>query len=177
MSYVRTPEVRLRQSLAMKGKNLGRKASEETRKKLSKARKGKRPFVANEETRKKMSLSHIGKKQSPETIEKRRLKLIGKKRTPEQKAKQSGSNSSAWKGGITPVHRKIRNSIEYAEWRKKIFERDDYTCVLCLSRGGIIHADHIKEFSEYPDLRFDINNGRTLCKECHLKTPNYGRRK
>lgn len=78
-----------------------------------------------------------------------------------------------WKGGITPLHRAIRTSRKYKDWRKSIFQRDNYTCVLCGQRGGRLEADHIKEFSRYPELIFDLSNGRTLCYECHKKTPNY----
>ena len=80
-----------------------------------------------------------------------------------------GENHWCWKGGITPISEKIRRSLRYKEWRRTIFERDDYTCVNCGERGGRLHADHIKPFSLYPELRFDITNGRTLCKKCHKK--------
>lgn len=86
----------------------------------------------------------------------------------------SGENHHAWKGGITPINEKIRKSLEYKKWRQSIYERDDYTCQLCGARGVEIHADHIKSFSRYPKERFNIDNGRTLCKPCHLKTDNYG---
>jgi len=72
----------------------------------------------------------------------------------------------------------FRASREYKEWRKKVFNRDNYTCVLCNdSNGGNLEADHIKDFALFPKLRLDINNGRTLCKSCHKKTENYGFKK
>lgn len=33
--------------------------------------------------------------------------------------------------------------------------------------------DHIKEWCNYPELRFEPINCRTLCKDCHSKTDNY----
>lgn len=66
------------------------------------------------------------------------------------------------------------NSPEYKLWRKSVFERDNYTCIECGQIGGILNADHIKAFSLFPDLRFDIKNGRTLCVNCHKKTDSYG---
>ena len=53
-------------------------------------------------------------------------------------------------------------------------ERDNYTCQICGTRGGDLEADHIKPFAYYPDIRFELSNGRTLCKPCHRKTDTYG---
>ena len=86
---------------------------------------------------------------------------------------RKGENNNKWRGGITPFNKKIRNSEEYKLWRKSVFERDRYTCVWCGQIGGNLHADHIKQFAYYPELRLDINNGRTLCKPCHQKTDTY----
>ena len=86
-----------------------------------------------------------------------------------------GANNPNWKGGITPEHLKIRWSTEMKNWRKQIFERDNYTCQLCGKHGGNLNADHIKSFAKYPDLRFDLSNGRTLCVPCHRNTDSYGR--
>lgn len=86
---------------------------------------------------------------------------------------RNGENNPRWKGGITPINKKIRQSKEYIDWRKAVFERDNYSCVWCSKRGGILHADHIKPFSTHPDLRMELSNGRTLCVPCHKKTPTY----
>jgi hypothetical protein len=130
--------------------------------------RGNRGRTMNPETKKKLILANTGRKVSPETIEKRRLKMMGK-------------DNPAWKGGVTPVHKKIRGSPEYALWRKAVFERDNYTCIWCGSNntGGnrtTLHADHIKPFSLFPELRLAIDNGRTLCVPCHRTTDSYARK-
>lgn len=76
--------------------------------------------------------------------------------------------------GLTTKHYRIRRSSRYKQWREAIFERDDYTCQMCFTRGGILNADHVKPFALFPDLRFDLDNGRTLCLPCHKLTPTYG---
>jgi general stress protein YciG len=106
---------------------------------------------------------------------------LGRKHTAESRQKMSecarkGADSNFWKGGVTPVIRSLRSFKEYRVWRTAVFERDNYTCQACGIRGGKLEADHIKRFSEHPELRFDIRNGRTLCVPCHKTTDNYGRR-
>lgn len=79
--------------------------------------------------------------------------------------------------GKTSIAQKIRSSLEYEQWRKAVFERDMYTCQICKEVGGKLNADHIKRFADYPELRLDVTNGRTLCESCHLKTETFGNRK
>ena len=91
---------------------------------------------------------------------------------------RKGDSNNNWRGGITPEHVSIRSSKEMKAWRTAVFERDNYTCQHCGARSGegkiiILNADHIKPFAYYPDLRFDIDNGRTLCIECHKETETY----
>lgn len=61
----------------------------------------------------------------------------------------------------------LRKTPQYAEWRTAVFERDGYRCAICGKVGGRLNAHHIKPFARYPDLRLDIDNGITLCEECH----------
>ena len=72
-----------------------------------------------------------------------------------------------WKGGITPENQVGRNSLEYKHWRNSVFARDDYTCQICGKRGGELQAHHLERWSECKGKRYEVNNGMTLCKECH----------
>ena len=110
----------------------------------------------SEETRHKQSISHMGKtsgkkgkKASPETIIKLRLSHIT--------------------NGNTTINETIRHSVAYKEWAKTIKERDDFTCQICNIRGGILRSNHIKKFSDCPELRLDLTNGITICESCDLK--------
>ena len=76
-----------------------------------------------------------------------------------------GDKSHRWKGGINKENSKIRTSIEYKEWRYLIFIRDNHCCINCGSKEKL-RADHIKPFHLFPELRFDVNNGRVLCFKC-----------
>ncbi len=78
--------------------------------------------------------------------------------------------------GVSTHNEKLRHGERYRAWRQAVFVRDDFTCQDCGTRGGVLNADHIHPFALFPELRFNVENGRTLCRECHLQTPTFGRR-
>jgi len=78
-----------------------------------------------------------------------------------------GENAPRWKGGITPKRVKAYFSIEYKLWRKSVFERDHYACLICGKVGGRLNAHHIKSWKDFPKLRYETNNGMTMCNTCH----------
>ena len=119
------------------------------------------------EYKKTLTIWNKGKKLPPLSTETRKKQSISHLKIREK--------SHFWKGGITPINKQIRNSQEYRLWRESIFKRDNWTCIWCRKRGGRLNADHIKPFAYFPELRFAIDNGRTLCEECHHKTNTYGR--
>ena len=90
-----------------------------------------------------------------------------------QKARKN-EKSNFWKGGATKENKKLRSSARFRRWRDAVYKRDDYTCVFCGKRGGRLNPDHIKKFADFPDLRFNVDNGRTLCEKCHKGTDTYG---
>jgi len=104
--------------------------------------------------------------------------MKGRKKYPNAYKFPCGKNHPNWKGGKMkdyPELDRLRKSKEYKIWRKAVFERDNYTCVFCGDdKGGNLQADHIKPFALFPELRFAIDNGRTLCRDCHKKTDTYG---
>jgi len=124
--------------------------------------------------------NHFGFKHSEATKEKLRklsLQQFLNGMPLETRIKMSGihrgEKGANWQGGITLINSKIRNSFEYRLWRESVFKRDNYTCQWCGIRGGYIQADHIKPFAYFPELRFELSNGRTLCRECHKLTDSF----
>jgi hypothetical protein len=164
--------------------NKGKHPSDETREKMKKHNSrfwlGKKLSI---EAINKLRVSHIGKiggmkgkTQSMEAKEKMRKSF-----TPERiatsiknlpKAKK-GSESPCWKGGQKRPY--IHTGWRYYEWRSRVFERDNWTCQTCGKRSKVgepvyLEAHHIKGWSKYIKLRYDVENGTTLCKECHRLT-------
>lgn len=98
-------------------------------------------------------------------------------------------NSPVYKGenGSKRIRVRIMDMPEYVQWRKTVFYRDNFTCVKCNQRGGVIEADHIHSLAKLlkengiktpqqarlcPAI-WDVTNGRTLCRKCHRMTDSY----
>lgn len=128
-------------------------------------------------TRKKMSVS-----QKKSYTEGRRsvVKYWKGKKLPENiriklSIAKRGDKHPNWKGGLKPG---IKDQAKMRELRKLVHERDKYTCVLCrkTSKEVRLCVDHIKPFLSNPDLRYVLENCRTLCYPCHYKTDTFGGR-
>lgn len=72
-----------------------------------------------------------------------------------------------WQGGVS-IENDHRDSSQYKIWRKNVYMRDNYQCVKCGSKIKL-NAHHIKSWKDYPELRYDLNNGITLCEKCHIE--------
>lgn len=129
--------------------------------------------IYNNQRRINLSIAKTGKKLSEQHKINIGISGRGKKRTLLTRKRISEAHraekSYLWKGGITKEYYRIRHSIEFKFWRESVFKRDNWTCQDCGKRGCILHPHHIKRFAYYPELRFELSNGKTLCKECHLK--------
>lgn len=155
--------------------NLGKKYSEERRRNISLGQKGK---IISQEQKDYLSKLNTGK--SLNLTEEQR-----KDRSDKLKQAYRDGKRKNYKGGITEINFQIRHSFEMKLWRESVFKRDNWTCVFCYKKGGWskeekrkieLNADHIKPFATFPELRFDIDNGRTLCVDCHRKTDTWGGR-
>lgn len=87
-----------------------------------------------------------------------------------RKEYQVKDNSPNWRGIDSKPKENLYN------WRMSVLRRDKYACVQC-GNIELLQADHIKPIATHPELMLDINNGRTLCLDCHKKTPTWGRTK
>ena len=167
-------ETRKKLSKASKGRIpwiKGKHHTEETKKKLGNIWKGKKRPPFSDEWKEKIGKSNLGIKQSVEQIRKRVEKNTGQRRTEEQRKRQSeaqkGEKSWSWKGGISSVENRIKIGIEWRLWRETVFGRDGFTCQKCRQIGGTLHPHHIRNFAKHLEIRFAIDNGITFCKNCH----------
>jgi len=154
---------------------------------ISKAKKGKRTSIATE-FKKGHSLIGGGfknKKHLEKSKEKTRLFNLGR-----PNLKTQGLKHWNWKGGITDLRNQIYNSSQWKQWRRAVFERDNYTCQECNAKSGngktirleahhnhkgfsqLLIENHIETLEDASNCNalWDIDNGKTLCDKCHNLT-------
>jgi len=151
----------------------GRKLSEEHKRKIGLAGKERK---ISEEHKRKISLANTGKKH-PHSDETRRKMSMA----------HQGTNGSNWVGFTEPIRKQIENSLQYKQWRQKIFIRDDFICKECGQRGGELNAHHkdktFVQLLEEVKLNlpllplyegvmiyspfWDVENGVTVHEKCH----------
>jgi len=96
-------------------------------------------------------------------------------RTHFKKGQLKGKKHHNWKGGVSTKKKLLWGRWEYQEWRKKVFERDNYTCQnthcqFCNNIKGVnLNAHHIKYINQFPKLIYDVSNGITYCREYHIE--------
>ncbi|GAH13905.1 unnamed protein product, partial [marine sediment metagenome] len=163
--------------------------TKEAKKKIGQASRGRVPWnkgiPCKKETKEKLKIVQKGKHYSPNTQFKKGHKPWHANKSMPDYYKKSLSNAKLqkptryWLGKQRLDMRKSINKrnlrhvemgrLEYVNWRRLVFQRDNFTCIVCEKVGGRLNAHHLKSWKNYPKLRYKINNGITLCKECHLK--------
>lgn len=144
-----------------------------------------RGFKHTEETKERMRANHPHLMRSHTDEEKAKVSKamrewhrthphprMGKKASAETKRKMSlarqGSKNANWKGGLTELVKGIRRSPEFYQWRKAVLDRDKHTCQDCKTTENL-DAHHIQSLVEFPEGIFDVDNGLTLCQNCHKR--------
>lgn len=162
----------------------GHRHSPETIAKISAAKKGckgatwmKGLTKETDERIARMAASKTGKKTAPRP-DKRGISFYPANEFKKGQAPQggiktrfkAGPDHPKWNGGITSEHEKIRRGKQYKQWRDAVYRRDYFHCQICDKhcKAGDIVAHHINSFAAYPNLRFVVDNGTTLCRSCHI---------
>jgi len=79
-----------------------------------------------------------------------------------------GADHPRWRTDLTEEDRDRRRDRRHKEWSRAVLERDGYRCAICSTRG-ILHAHHLYSYKTYPELRYELLNGVSLCDTCHRR--------
>ena len=137
--------------------------------------KGKKLEARSEKVKKQISetakITGLGKwmqvRKFSDKIKKKMSETAKRIGSGERLLHKTGNEHPSWKGGVTPKYHRIRTSIEFKLWREAVFTRDNWTCQKYGIKGGKLHPHHIKNFAQYPEVRFVIDNGITLSNRAH----------
>lgn len=103
--------------------------------------------------------------------------LTGRKSTSSTKFVKNdprimGVANPRWRGGNRDDINLLRSSSEYKEWSIKVKAKYNHTCLNCGTKSRVIEAHHIYPLRYYPEKGYDVENGITLCKSCHISIEN-----
>jgi hypothetical protein len=104
--------------------------------------------------------------------EEAKKKISEKKKEHAAQLRKEGKRHWNYKNG-NYTSDKVRSnatlSLDYKNWRTAVYIRDDYTCQDCKVKGGKLNAHHKLKWKDYPEYRYAVDNGITLCFICHHK--------
>lgn len=81
-------------------------------------------------------------------------------------AGKRGQAHPRWNPELADEDRKYARCPEHQAWSKQVLRRDKWRCVAC-GVGGSVHAHHLRSYRLHPEIRSDLNNGATVCPDCH----------
>lgn len=91
-------------------------------------------------------------------------------RAEDERSKRRNANRARWDGvPRKPQRDKHNGDHRYTDWRTAVFQRDDYTCRRCGTKGGKLHAHHVLRWATHPAARYEVDNGITLCQDDHAR--------
>jgi 5-methylcytosine-specific restriction endonuclease McrA len=158
----KSPSVETREKLRTASERVGRDPIERQRRSARAKASGAGKWMANRPAHPKTAAA-LARSRNAATYEER----YGDRAEAEREKRRKG-NQTRWEGvPRKPQREKHNGDYRYSEWRKAVFDRDDYTCQECGVRGGQLHAHHVKPWATHPDLRYDVDNGLTLHAACH----------
>lgn len=112
---------------------------------------------------------------SPEQIESQRNKLKGRKYSLEHRLALSNANKKRVADGIHPWKvndeehpNQDRSRLEYKIWKEKVKDLRGNKCKECSSTERL-HCHHLLNFKDFPEKRFEPENGELLCIRCHTR--------
>jgi len=86
------------------------------------------------------------------------------------KEKMTGENHPRWvkDRSLIDMNKRRNRTLECIQWRESVFGRDGYKCKINNQKcNGQLEAHHILPWRDFSELRFNINNGITLCHAHH----------